>query len=192
MKLKTDEALRDHLRRSVLAKGETLVWVGRPSRLSYAACIPGNPKFVFLVMASFTTVIVLISLLGISIVFFGDTGILEMILSTLFIGLFLGGYYVMIGYKIETAGQTYYAVTERRIVILQFGWFGSSQTLRANDVTDLKLHEWGDGGGTIIFRKTAPFDTGEDVPQPHAMDAFWGVKDVLGAYDAVQELLKKA
>ena len=140
-----------------LTDGETVIWLGRPTErrsVRYALRV-ATVSLIVVVVAGFGYV-----LDAVGLVFSGFGEYIEDRLSPS-AGEALGGVLVFVGLSAAgaviwgkwTAANTWYAVTNRRLVFVQ-GRTAASHWLGDYDLMTVQLVDHGDGTGDLLFRRT--------------------------------------
>lgn len=112
-------------------------------------------------------------------------------LPFVFVGLYLiGGRFFWDAYQ---RSKTFYAVTDRRVLILSSGVMGQNlRALNPKSLPETSLNLRPDGSGTITFG-TSPFfygmgNTGFGRSQRYAPPAFEGIADARSVYTLIQRV----
>lgn len=89
----------------------------------------------------------------------------------------------------KAACRTRYAVTNRRILIIEAGNERDAVSITRNDIIDYLRSDRGDGSGDIRLRKTVQRSNKHGTSySTEFTDALWGVDDVRGAALAIAAL----
>jgi len=176
-----DAAILTYVENAVLNEGEKIVWRGRPSPGACARIDLSRTIFgvIFIIVGGAWTLLVinahvLMTIPGVVGLFYG----VRLSIHTL-------TYYLK-------AGHTYYAVTNRRILIITAGRSISVDSVTGVEIKELRRLEKQDGTGTVTFRYKVT--VGEDqygVRKFRSVgfkDGLWGVSDVAGAARAIAVL----
>ncbi len=183
------EYLMHELFQKDLFEGERIQWVGQPE-----SHILFTRTDLFLVP---------FSIVWSGFVIYWETLAWESGLFAVCLGLplFLIGLYFLFGrffYKIWKKKNTYYAVTNKRILILTKKFFTRSfRATYLNTIPNIDKSVRSDGIGTITFGNQSPWDswyanTGMDFFGPHygrEVPTFYDIKDANRVYKMVNEMI---
>ena len=170
-----------------LMSGERLLWSGRPEQgLTFSASdgvlIPFS--LVWGGFSIFWLVQVVTMKAPAAFVVFGVPFVV--------IGLFLifGRFFVDAWLR----ARTFYAVTDRRVLILRSGPYGDFRALQLDRLPEAGLRERADGGGTIIFGQLVSAMSGGRgggwavwVNALNPTPQFIGIENVRSVYDLIQK-----
>jgi len=129
---------------SLLAPGEHLLWFGKPRQGFYFGAGDIFRIFFSLVWSGFV---------GLGTMFLW-TSVEEISIKLVIIALLLFGFYMIVASFFSDAAQrrkTFYAVTNRRAIIVSGLLRRKVNSFDLRTLTDMKLTEENDGSGTIIF-----------------------------------------
>ncbi|MEQ8667093.1 MAG: hypothetical protein RIC16_15355 [Rhodospirillales bacterium] len=174
--------VEDYVANNVLREGESIVWRGRPEtgvsfKRNWMKTAFG---VVFFAFAIFWTI-------GASI----EGG---------WFGLF-GLPFVAVGFWLVStpwrdarrANRTYYAVTDKRALIIKVGREVTTTTIAPGDIDGLRRTDRPDGSGDLRLREPAPANRRGNISLDSGFtDGFWGVQDIKGAAAAVSAMMSAA
>lgn len=172
-----------------LLSGERLIWSGQPPR-----GIALTARDIFLIPFSF--------LWGGFAIFWESTVVLDH--APLFFMLWgvpfvLIGLFMIVGRFIADAwirAHLFYALTNRRVLILRTGWPGSFTALPLEALPTTTLTERRDGRGTITFGQLSWFwryrGFGSWLPAANGIPSFFRIADARRVYDQLQDLTAAA
>lgn len=171
------EALQ-YLETQVLLPGEKIVWKGRPDAKESAKV--GLFKFFF------------------GIFFFGFSIFwmyMAMDMGGGFFALF-GIPFVAVGFWLVSgparnylkSARTYYAITDKRVIILTRGSGYSITTITPEEMTSFQRTDLAPGFGNIRLKVTVHHGENGTSTTTEFGDGLWGIQDVKGAADAVGKL----
>jgi hypothetical protein len=86
------------------------------------------------------------------------------------------------------ASRSYYAITDKRVVILTAGNNYKVISIAPGEITDYERTDKGDGSGSIRLRKTISESSEGTSSSVEFADGLWGIADVKGAADAIAAL----
>ncbi|MBK17566.1 MAG: hypothetical protein CMM52_01825 [Rhodospirillaceae bacterium] len=172
----TDDQAFYYLKESVLAEGEEIQWTGRPA--AGAAVAKGISNFLF------------------GIFFFGfavfwTVGASQGGLFALFGIPFMAVGAWMISAPVRTyikANKSYYAVTNKRVIILTVGRSYTCVSIAPNEISDYERTDKPNGTGNTRLRKTIIHGRNGIQTSIDFTDGLWGVSDTKGAADAITAL----
>lgn len=166
--------VQQYLEGEILQPREKVVWKGRPDPVRSASI--STTKFLF------------------GIFFFGfaifwTTQAYE---SGGFFALF-GIPFIVVGFwmliePVRTylaANKTFYAITDRRVLLLTLRRGYRVTSLVASDITDYERVDKQDGRGDIRLRKSLVMGRNGTRTTVGFLDGLWGIEDVRGASDAI-------
>jgi hypothetical protein len=171
----------------LLEPGEKLLWEGRPRQ-----GLMLRPRDTFMIP---------FSILWCGFAIFWESSVLSQSAPGFFalwgIPFVAAGLYFVFGrflYDAFVRSGTFYALTDRRVLISAGGFRREVRSLILEGLTDLRLSENGDGRGTIKFgadpesqnRGFGSLASGSGAP------AFEGIEDVRGVYRQIMAAQKKA
>jgi hypothetical protein len=171
-----------------LLRGEKIAWWGQPAQ--------------GLLLTSRDLLLIPFSLVWGGFAIFWETSVLSMN-GPIFMKLWgvpfvLVGLYLIAGRFLLDAwlrGQMYYAVTDKRVLILLPGPFSRFQALSLGQLPDVNLSERADGRGTIRFGPAAPYRSGSGfsgwTPALDPMPQFVAIEDARRVFDHIQSALGK-
>lgn len=172
------QQISDYVENNVLTEGETIVWRGRPNpvaaaKMAWLHILVGVATLAF---AAFWLSGVpsngwaVADLFGIVIV---GAGLFELSRP-------------LINYI--KAGKLWYAITDKRVLLLSAGNTFKVTSITRSDMTDFDRTDRADGTGDIRFRRS----TGSRHFGPRATvevtDGMWGIADIKGAAEAIDAL----
>ena len=171
-----DHKALDYVQHSVLLPDETIVWKGRPDPLKSASV--GALKALF------------------GLFFFGFAVFWTVMASQGGLFALFGIPFVAVGAWMVSgpardylrAGKSYYAVTDRRVLIVTAGGSYKVNAIVAGDITDYERTDKGDGTGSIRLRKTVSETRKGTNVSVEFTDGLWGIADVKGAAEALAAL----
>lgn len=179
-----DAAVLTYVEDAVLNEEEHIVWKGRPA--------PWASATVHLAIPILGTVLILFGLAWTGFILNYGLPILMAIPGAA--GLLYGAKVaspMLINYI--RAGRTYYAVTNRRILIITAGRSISVDSVTGSEIKKLQRKEKLDGTGNVSYRFTTT--SGPDANNRYRSytsygfrDGLWGVSDVAGAANAIEAL----
>jgi hypothetical protein len=176
--LRQDLAALNFVERSVLQKGERIVWKGRPrpggaAKLGSMECLFG---VFFLGFSLFWTAM---ALTGGNFALFG--------LPFIAIGAW------MVATPLRYARQarrTYYAITNQRVIIVTSGDAFATTAVLPHEIDDYERWDREDGSGDMRLRQTGKRGRNGSSLTSSFQDGLWGVADIRGAAHAVDVLRK--
>lgn len=177
-----DAAVLAYVENAVLNEGEHLVWRGRPS--------PGACARIDLSRSVFGVLFILVG------------GAWSIFLINFVIWMAIPGLVgVLLGARLSVhtltnylkAGRTYYAVTNKRILIITAGRSIKVDGVTGAEIKKLRRIEKQDGTGNVSFRATTRVGRDQnDYIRTYTSvgfkDGLWGVADVAGAARAIAAL----
>ena len=86
------------------------------------------------------------------------------------------------------AGRTYYAVTDRRILIVQTGKSYKIDTIRADEISAYQREDFPDGTTNIRLRQTLTKNDDSVSQATLFTDGLWGIKEGREAAQAIEDL----
>jgi hypothetical protein len=173
-----------------LLNGERVVWEGQPAN--------------GLLLTARDTFLIPFSLLWCGFALFWEYSTLHVPGTIAFFPLFglafvLIGLYFVIGRFFVDAwarGNTIYAITSQRILILRSGPFSRFTSLAINRLPELSLDERADGRGTIRFQPQQPTWSNRNwsswTPALDPTPQFLAVADARNVFDRIQKLSASA
>lgn len=173
-----DQQTFEYLKNEVLQTGETLAWTGRPSPKDaalLAGMLPtllhglGSVAFgIFWIFNSTGMDADWFGLVGIPIIGFGVWSLSEPARNFL------------------RASQTYYAITNKRVLIVEAGNKIKVTSLVGSDITYYHRSDKGNGDGNLRLRRTIRSSgSGRLSKSIQFTDGLWGIADVKGAAEAI-------
>ena len=186
MDLERDRQAETFIRNEVLEPGEKIAWrgrpglervarVGMPGRLIGGLMLAGDVFLIVIAFAVPNMEVVLTPLYGIPLIVLAIAPGVPVAL------IFL----TMSSRRRARGARTYYAITDRRVLIVEAGRSHKVTAYAANDIADVVCEDAEDGSGDIRLR--AP-KRASGQSYPDFKDGLWGVADVKGAADAVTVL----
>lgn len=172
----TGHQVQSYVENNVLTDGEEIAWQGRPDPMEAAKVGWLNALFgvLFLAFAVFWVV-------GAS-----DSGWFALFgLPFVAVGLFMISRPAR---QYLNAGKTYYAVTNKRVLLLSAGKTFKVTSITPSEMTDYEREDKVDGTGSIRLRKTISHDREGPSSSVEPTDGLWGVADVKGASEAIARL----
>lgn len=171
-----DRAILDYVQTAVLQPDEAIRWKGRPSPAACArlALVKSFFGLFFFGFACFWT-------------FMASAGGLFALFGLPFIGV--GGWLIclpLLHYR--RAFHTYYAITDRRVLIVTARTRFRINAVVASEISDYEREDKGDGSGDIRLKTTLSRGRNGVTRSTEFADGLWGVDDVKGAADAIQAL----
>lgn len=173
MSLVKDERVLTYVQNEILQPSEKLAWRGRPS--------PGRAMrldilhfFIGLFWLTFSIFWVVMASVAGAFALFGVPFVL--------IGIWLVSTPIR---NLLRAGRTYYAITNRRVLIVTAGSRIKVRSLGAHDIGDNERSDRGDGTGDIRLRKGAMASQMNYFFHSSLSDGLWGIDDIKGAADAI-------
>jgi len=167
----------EYLRNRVLDAGEELVWSGRPARRTLAA--QGMGAFFYAILffgfAVFWTVMASQGSL-----LFAAFGI-----PFLAVGFWMLITPVRLFFK---AGRLYYAITDKRVIILSVSSGFKVQNIYPDDITDLEVNDFGDDRGSIQLQEAVTVRRGNRSRITRHAEGLWGIQDFRTADKAIRRL----
>ncbi len=187
-----DQKVLHYVQNSVLQPREKLVWKGRPNPLAAASVGLGLFFFgiFFFGFAIFWTA-------GASAAAWAVRAADGQVFP-LFAGVFplFGVPFLAVGAWMVSgpvrnylrAARSYYAITDKRILIITAGRGYTVRTIFADKINDYERTDNGDGSGSIRLKKTI-INSGRGTRSSVVFaDGLWGIADVKGAADAITAL----
>jgi len=171
-----------------LLKGEKFLWCGQPA---------GG-----LLLTNRDWLLIPFSLIWGGFAVFWETNVLNTN-APIFMKLFgvpfvLVGLYLVAGRFLLDAwirGGMYYAVTDKRILIVRSAPFGKFIAMSLDQLPDASLSESASGRGTIRFGSTAPFWAGSSfsgwTPSLDTTPQFLAIEDARKVFDQIQQAVAK-
>ena len=182
MNADSDAAVLAYVENAVLNEGEEIVWRGRPSpaasaKIQLSRTVSG---VVFVIVGGAWTILLINIQLLMAIP--GMVGLI--------FGAKLSGHALVNCLK---AGRTYYAVTNKRVLIITAGRSISVGSVTGAEIKKLRRVEKPDGTGSVSYRSTAKVGRDHnDYVRTYTTvgfkDGLWGVADVAGAARAIGAL----
>lgn len=110
--------------------------------------------------------------------------------ALVFVPAFAAGFYILIGrflVDVWLRARTFYAVTDRRVLILREGWWGAFHAVSRERLDVMELKEAG-ARGTIRFGQPveAARNWGSMLPTLDPTPQFLGIEDARGVFDLLQ------
>ncbi len=177
-----DAAVLTYVENAVLNEGEEIVWRGRPSpgacaRIQLSRTVAG---VVFIIVGGAWTIF----LINIQI-WMAIPGLVGLVFGAKLSGHALANYL--------RAGRSYYAVTNKRILIITAGRSISVDSVTGSEIRKLRRVEKPDGAGNVSYRSTTKVgrdhnDYIRTYTSVGFKDGLWGVADVAGAARAIAAL----
>lgn len=135
-----------------LTKGEKLYWVGMPSRRIVLLRSLWGP-----IVGVFVLIVALV--VALSMAAQPGGGVLAMLVPGFFGVVFGAGMFCVPFYNLWKAARTCYALTSRRAIVWQAGWFGHVEMENYNPARLANMWRrdmwfFGKGGGDLVFRST--------------------------------------
>lgn len=174
--IERDQRILSYVHSDVLQPKEQLIWKGRPSPTRSMAVAALKTIFGVFFFCGAVVMTVIANQHGMAL--FG-------------VPLLLGGLWlVTVPVRLAMrARKTYYAITDKRVLIVKAGKRIKVITITSGDITDYERSDRGDGTGDIRLHRVA-----KKGPQVGSIlvaefeDGLWGVDDVKGAADAIAAL----
>jgi hypothetical protein len=171
-----------------LLKGEKIVWWGQPAR--------------GLLLTSQDWFLIPFSLLWGGFAIFWESSVLNtngpIFMKLWGVPFVLIGLYLVAGRFLFDAWirrGMYYAVTNKRILILRSGPFSKFTAMSLDQLPDVNLNEYADGRGTIRFGTSTPFAAGRgfssSTPSLDPTPQFIAMKDARRVFDYIQGAIAK-
>jgi hypothetical protein len=91
----------------------------------------------------------------------------------------------------QKAKSTVYAITDRRILIIQCVKNRTVRSIQPADIGELQRTEKADGSGTLIFGKNTYQSQGNSSQSPSLTDRFVGVRNIRMVEDLIRDNLKR-
>jgi hypothetical protein len=175
MQQEKDQKAFEYLENEVLQPDETLAWTGRPNPKDGALAGVLSNYFQGLANVAFGGFMTYIGL--------------EMESLFGFVGLGFIGYGVWeVALPVRNylrAGRAYYAITTKRVLILEIGSSTKVTSLVGTDITNYERTDKGNDTGSIRLRKTLKYKDRSWLTSVLFTDGLWGITDVKGAAEAI-------
>ena len=180
MRVDKDQAALLYLQTSVLQPNEKVAWKGRPNPFTGASI--GTFKSLF------------------GVFFFGFAVFWTVGASQAGAFALFGIPFLLVGAWMVSAPlrnylharRTYYAITDKRVLILTVGSSHTVNSIVPEQITDFERTDRGDGSGNIKLRTTVSQTRRGSSSSVEFTDGLWGVADVKGAADAITALRTSA
>lgn len=203
MSLHADQDMLDYVRREILMSNESIVWKGRPSpwramRIALGRAFSG--LFSIISTAAFWGVVVFLAwqfgFLDRVLDFTADFNwFIWLVIAIIFGWGILKGFWEILKplWIFWRARRTYYAVTDRRVLIVFRGFWKSFASILPAEIVRHERTDFGNGRGNIRQRKSVPgADDGDKEPRVEFEDGLWGIENVRGADDAITALRERS
>lgn len=171
----------DFLNDGILLENEKVVWTGRPAPMA-AARKEGAKLVMGLLFLGFTIYWTLVESGGNQI--FQLVGVVCGV-----VGLWIASRPVRTYFR---AGRSYYAITDRRVLIITAGGGYDTTSLTIKDIDDVRRTDNSDGTGNIQLRQPGAHGKHGTRSTVEFTDGLWGIRDVKAAASAINALRKSA
>lgn len=177
MRVDRDKVALDYVQNAILQPNENIVWKGRPNPLTCAAI--GLFEFLFGVLFLAAAFFIMVKA--------SESGAGAFLLFHV-LPIAFGAWMVSTPARnYLRACQSYYAITNKRVLIITAGNTCKVNSIVAGEISDYERTDKSDSSGSIRLRKTMRWNKGTQSSASFA-DGLWGITDVKGAADAIAAL----